>query len=412
MSFFSWLDYSESERSKILELVNTLGDRDTRDELGIGTVRDAYADLLFPGTSTIQTRARYFLFVPWIYQIIEKRLRSNKAASKEEVAKRLRHEEISLINYLAESDDPEGTIGIDARKTLKRLPSSIYWNGLSAWGIRICQGSQDQYNHALHAYGPPNPIARRSSEQSAETDRHLQNWHPGLPPKPKDFPYTETSLKLTREEAGYLRERIMHNAPGTFLAFLADQGDFSKSVQFPWEHPQIGELSSRSRKSLQHAQNFSEIIHGAALLYNHLLAKASEHEEKILEYNKKFTEWGELIQTRQEFLNRWDLDDFWQTAYSVNSRIPRPTNIFINTWFDLALNTDEPQQLLKNYQAENFIRDRERFLKRGQARLFNQRALELWGGAAGTTRLAYRWNTVRTILADIQQAYTEEQIVA
>lgn len=33
-------------------------ERDTRDELGLGSLRDAIADLLFPGTSTIQTRLR------------------------------------------------------------------------------------------------------------------------------------------------------------------------------------------------------------------------------------------------------------------------------------------------------------------------------------------------------------------
>jgi hypothetical protein len=412
MSSFSWLDYSESERDKVLKLVSALGDRDTRDELGIGTVRDSFADLLFPGTSTIQTRARYFLFVPWIYLIIEKRLRSNKAAGKDEIAKRLRNEEISLINYLAKSNDPEGTIGIDARKTLKRLPSSIYWNGLSAWGIRICNGSQDQYNHALDVHGSPKPLTMRSSEDPIETGKYQQNWHPGLPSCPKNFPYVETSLSLTGEEAGYLRERIMHNAPGSFLAFLVDQGKSSKPVQFPWEHPQVGELSSRSRKSLQHAQNFSEIINGASLLYNHLLAKASEHNERILEYNKKFADWSMLIQSRQETFQQWDLKEFWEIVYSVNSRIPRPTKTFIDTWFDLVLKIDDPQGLLDNHQAENFIRDRERFLKRGQARLMNQRALELWGGAAGTNRLNYRWSTVQTILADIQKAYTGEYTIA
>ena len=47
------------------------GEHDTRDELGIGSVRDAFADTLFPGTSTITTRARYFLLVPWTYQRLE-----------------------------------------------------------------------------------------------------------------------------------------------------------------------------------------------------------------------------------------------------------------------------------------------------------------------------------------------------
>lgn len=32
-------------------------ERDTRDKLGLGGIRDTFADTLFPGTSTIQTRA-------------------------------------------------------------------------------------------------------------------------------------------------------------------------------------------------------------------------------------------------------------------------------------------------------------------------------------------------------------------
>lgn len=45
----------------MLDVTSQFGERTTRDELGIGTVRDAFADALFPGTSTIQTRAHYFL---------------------------------------------------------------------------------------------------------------------------------------------------------------------------------------------------------------------------------------------------------------------------------------------------------------------------------------------------------------
>ena len=47
-------------------------EHDTPDELGIGSVRDTFADLFFPGTTTIMTRARYFLLVPWTYQRLEK----------------------------------------------------------------------------------------------------------------------------------------------------------------------------------------------------------------------------------------------------------------------------------------------------------------------------------------------------
>jgi len=41
----------------------------TLDELGIGQVRDAFADVLFPGFSTIQTHARYFLAIPRIFTL-------------------------------------------------------------------------------------------------------------------------------------------------------------------------------------------------------------------------------------------------------------------------------------------------------------------------------------------------------
>ena len=60
-STFSWLDSSEHERRAVLELVSALNEPGTLDELGIGSIRDTIADTLFPGTSTIQTRARYFL---------------------------------------------------------------------------------------------------------------------------------------------------------------------------------------------------------------------------------------------------------------------------------------------------------------------------------------------------------------
>ena len=66
-SSLTWLDFSERERRRALEVIDQFREESTRDELGIGSIRDAIADLLFPGTSTVQTRARYFLFIPWLY---------------------------------------------------------------------------------------------------------------------------------------------------------------------------------------------------------------------------------------------------------------------------------------------------------------------------------------------------------
>src|SRR2546423_13324607 len=72
-SALTWLDYSDRERREMLEIIRLFAEPGTLDELGLGSVRDAFSNLFFPGTSVIQTHARYFLFVPWIYRRLEDR---------------------------------------------------------------------------------------------------------------------------------------------------------------------------------------------------------------------------------------------------------------------------------------------------------------------------------------------------
>jgi hypothetical protein len=57
-STFGWLDYSDADRRRMLEVVGLFREKGTLDELGIGSIRDTFADLFCPGTSTIETRAR------------------------------------------------------------------------------------------------------------------------------------------------------------------------------------------------------------------------------------------------------------------------------------------------------------------------------------------------------------------
>jgi hypothetical protein len=71
-SSFGWVDLTEKDRREMIDIISMFKERETRDELGVGTVRDAFSNYFFPGTSTIQTRARYMLFVPWIYSGLEK----------------------------------------------------------------------------------------------------------------------------------------------------------------------------------------------------------------------------------------------------------------------------------------------------------------------------------------------------
>ena len=236
MSAFVWLDYSERERRKMLDVVDLFREHDTRDELGIGSVRDAFADMLFPGTSTIMTRARYFLLVALDVSEAGKTARQISGDSGARAARR----RLDLVEPIERSDDNDGNIGKVAKTTLKRLPSSVYWQGLSVWGIRSFRGAQVQYHRSLDRYyAQLTRHGGRASERDVEHDDLISpNWHAGLIPPPEDFP-TECSLSLTRREAEYLAERIRLSpaCSGSLLAELVAQRRRSADVPFAWEHP-------------------------------------------------------------------------------------------------------------------------------------------------------------------------------
>ncbi len=404
-SYFSWMDYSERERREALDVIDLFSEQDTRDELGIGTVRDAFADLLFPGTTTIQTRARYFLFVPWIYTGLE-RLK----VPSHQMAVGARREEITLIDALASSDDPDGTIGIEARASLKRLPSNVYWLGLRRWGIRLFPGSQDQYNRSLDAFYASDSRfsrSRRNDEGEPVDGSSSRSWHAAVPARPDGFP-RQASFSLTEAEADYLHERLLTHAPRTLLTLLVDRGEPSGRVDLPWQHQLALQAPPAIRDQVDHARAFSEMMHGAALLYNLMLAQHASNELLVERYRTALQEWSLVIAEREEALVQWDRQRFWQIVGSGGNRIPIPTRGFVDAWLDLVLEGSGPKQaasvILTNERAQQLIFDRERSIKRDRARLDNRRALELWSGAAGTAQLSYRWPVAQTIISDIVAA--------
>ncbi|MFQ5740509.1 MAG: DUF6361 family protein [Acidobacteriota bacterium] len=136
-------------------------EKETRDELGLGAIRDSLSDQFFPGTSTIQTRLRYFFFVPWVYQSLEE-----QRVPSHEIARRGRKLELRLTRPLLEAGDKSGVFGRMAGGSLKRLPSQVYWAGLGIWGIRRFDGTPLQYHWILGT------VYRRRSA----TRRFVEGW--------------------------------------------------------------------------------------------------------------------------------------------------------------------------------------------------------------------------------------------
>jgi hypothetical protein len=398
MSSFTWLDYSEHERRKMLDVVDHFRERDTRDELGLGSIRDSFADQLFPGTSTIMTRARYFLLVAWTYQRLE-----NKQVSSTQIAGRARRAETELIEVIENSDDHEGNIGRFAKTTLKRLPSSVYWQGLGVWGIRTFAGSQSQYHRSLDRhYLLTGRHGRRTQERDEEhDDLASSNWHSGLLKVPADFP-ERCSLSLSRAEAEYLAERIRLSplCAGSLLSELVARWRSGGSVEFAWEHPDAGKLPAKLRELLLHARNFSEVMHGAALLYNLILAEQAKWKDGIAAYREALGTWTTTLTARARAFSEWDRQRFWEITRTGNPRISAGAHAFVTAWIDLALAGDAAR-IHRSRTAWTLIRDREKRLKRSLARIDNPRAQELWNGDSGSGQLEFRWRISQRLLTDI-----------
>jgi len=125
-----WIDFSKEDRQKALDVINLLSEQGAVDELGIGIVRDAFANYFFPGTSTIQTRAKYFLIVPYVLREavdgrygkdVNRILRAIDSAEKD-----------CGIRLLEADPKAEGVIGsrVLPKGWVARKPSDIYWNGI------------------------------------------------------------------------------------------------------------------------------------------------------------------------------------------------------------------------------------------------------------------------------------------
>ena len=274
-SSLTWLDYSERDRRRAFDVIDLFRETSTLDELGLASVRDSFSDLFFPGTSTIQTRTRYFLLVPWTFLRLE-RLR----VPSSEAAKRARWEELNLNRRLREGTDTRGVFGTRAGDALKRLPSEVYWGGLGSWGIRTFSGHMWAYFRSLDGFYRRGVQFRSTPRDPEGRSAPPANWHPHLPDPPSGFLRGRVTVAIRREDAEYLRDRIQARHPASLLAVVAGRATIEDlDTDRPWELAHLAEISPVLRDHLLDAEFFAVCMQGAAFLYNLMLSEQKQHDE-------------------------------------------------------------------------------------------------------------------------------------
>lgn len=395
----AWLDFSEDEQRRARELLAFFSEHDTRDELGIGTVRDALSDAMFPGSSVIQTRARYFLFVPWLFQ--EAGRRGYVGPGLLEWVRRQERRLIEALRRGGWGHARSGLIGRVAGTQLKILPSAIYWTGLQRFDILRRGGSMEQVAGLMRG------TVGIEEALTELVERPDPVWDPNLPePAVGFFQMDEASFGMALEEAEWLAERMAAGAHDTLIAWLVTtRAQLSSASEAPWEDPATAEAPDGIQHVVQNAKLFSLAMHGAALLYNLLIAERAKAEdldpagERLAHYHDALVEWADRVNGMAGELVRWRRSDFWALVRGSNPRVPLLTQNFVERWLELA--TPDPEGIGENQHARRLVSARERLLKGSQSRLTNDRLLHEWSGGSGVGRLTFRWSQVKVLLGDI-----------
>ncbi|MGM7669840.1 DUF6361 family protein [Microbacterium sp. A93] len=407
-SSFGWLALDPEQRRRMMEAVDQFRDETTIDDLGFGGIRDAFSDTLFPGTSTLHTRLRYVLFVPWLLQ---------EASHRDTVVRMqstFREYEYQLIDALKRGREAEGVFGRDAGRALRRLPSEVYWGMLARWGVF-------EPGFTARSYFEREQLRReelRAAPSADDPDVHVHLTPTGLDPRLPDPPgklLKNATFSLRPEDAQYLREAITRTTAGTLLAHLAahrpENWTDASTAPAGVGDPAIRQgLSPELDVLVDRADRFALTAEGANLLYNLLLAEATgkhHHQGTTLTevYRDRMDAWFEEAQS-VEPLHAQDREAIWLMVTARGRRVSRTTRDFIGTWADAVATAPSAADLFGSADLRQRVVDREREKKGTRARLApgNQRALDAWTGASGTGRFDYRWRNVRRHLQDLYDA--------
>ncbi len=329
MLSLGWIDFSQSDRNRVLEVLRQLKEPGAVDELGIGTIRDRFSDLLFPGTSTIQTRAKYFFLIPYICLELEREKVRTPAAFIAELEKR----EIDLIDILV-VDGAEGVIGMRSGETLVRKPSHVYWNRLRIFGLLEKPVTAHEYARQVYQYKKDlnylkSSIRKTESELSADDPIYLANgstfWRV---PYPKEDWRDHLTIDLTQEEASFLREKILSqkNTTDTLLALILreNRSDFIEYDEFSDMDALLDLMDETQREHYLLARNFSAFIFGAQIRYNVLFSDGQneeanslweQYQEKVIQVN--LDRIGEVLKPRTSVMR------FLKEYQEVSTDVPR-----------------------------------------------------------------------------------------
>lgn len=419
LSVLGWIDFSSEHREKIKTVIDLLGDRGVVDELGVGTIRDCFSDSLFPGISTIQTRAKYFVTVPRL--LSEYQALSQHERRRRPLASWLNDQENQCMKFLYSNhraDLPTGIIGVDfAEKPgeVQRKPSSVYWNGLRLFGLVKTKWSLAEFLRKFANPDAPLYDLIEGDEDTKGDDRDaIDVTSPIVAPPTKDKQWKEhLTLHLSYDESHFLLHHIVTKEtvrPSLLGQILMDNRIRQEFVtcsanwqfhEFCDEASLIGELDEELRAVLYDARDFWQLLEGAHIRYNVLLQERHGTKQRRKEFEGLWDEWCKEMESFP--WERWDTKRLWERAIRLRRQVKNFTIQFVNRWIEeIGAGGHDLDQL-------NALVTQQECLNKGPKSRLKPNAEGAVKEWIGIEYLDYRYSQARQIIGDIHIGLTHQQ---
>ena len=389
-----WIDFSDNDRKKTMDVLRLFQEQGAVDELGIGIIRDGFANYFFPGTSTIQTRAKYFFIIP--YAMMDT-VGDPHVSSVQQALRRLDEIEKESAVILKKNSDEQGIIGATVLpKWVVRTPSTIYWNGLRTLGIfnagmRQNISISEYFRLAIKLREEKKASALGNRKEDAEENNkddvdagdflfrniwqlpYVKNW--------KD----ELSINLTPNEADYLATKIKTSNPKSVFAFVIREDiGIEKYVDFSSFSSDLKpKLDEENASIMELADRFNDFISLAQIRYNLMLSDGRNDTARCL--------WDDVKERASGYANSVDLGAIFASLHLQNKDLRNFLDRFRNA------------VIIGDWEiADHEIFKQEVRIKGARAKLKNKSKYpeDKW---IGGYKLDYRFTDARRLIMDIRK---------
>lgn len=363
------------------------------DELGIGSIRDAFADAMFPGASTLHRHAKYFSLMPQVYQYVFKEACKRDSITPQEVRQMIREEEKRMTRCLTNnSPHVPGITGSESlrvhNKFVKYNPTYIYNSALRTYGFlhlgdsesiesAICRSARQKRELPERMITEQTDIADDAQETSGI--RTFCEFPPQL-----EYSYpTECTIRITPIEREYIKNHILSTpcVHHTLYAYLLEHDELTLGKTLASLDRE--ELPSDLRKLVRCATTVSDFIYLLYLRYNFILSKGTD--ATIMK------QWEEQYAYIQQM--RSDVPSALSILNTIGNRLLQRAIDFVETAYKLVIDGNI-------VELEQLIIQRERKIKLNRRKIGNMHYE--YSTPVHNYRLSYRWEIVKTMIEELR----------